>query len=113
MAVLEALRSLDGRLTIVSDSTYVINGCTSWWKKWKANGWKNSQRKPVVNIDLWQPLIELVIARQPTFKWVKGHSGDRMNDLVDELAVAASKGPFTPRPAPAEAEQPQGSLFDP
>jgi ribonuclease HI len=112
-AVLEALRSLDGRLVIVSDSTYVINGCTTWWKKWKLNGWRNSQKQPVANIDLWQPLIELVIARQPTFRWVKGHSGDLMNDLVDELAVAASKGPFTPRPEPVEVELPQGSLFDP
>ena len=67
----------------------------------------------MVNLDLWQPLIELVIARQPTFKWVKGHSGDPMNDLVDALAVAASNGPFTPRRAPIDVEVPQGSLFDP
>jgi ribonuclease HI len=112
-AVLEALRSLAGPLTIVSDSTYVINGCTIWWKKWKANGWRNSQRQPVANVDLWQPLIELVIAREPKFKWVKGHSGDRMNDLVDEMAVIASRGPFRPRPEPVEVELPQGSLFDP
>jgi ribonuclease HI len=112
-AVLEALCSLEGQLLIVSDSTYVINGCTKWSKKWKANGWRNSQRQPVANLDLWQPLIELVDARQPKFKWVKGHSGDLMNDLVDEMAVAASKGPFTPRPAPIEVEPPQGLLFDP
>jgi len=113
-AVLEALSSLDGQLTIVSDSTYVVN-CfrDKWWVKWKANGWKNSQRKPVANVDLWKPLIELVIARQPKFRWVKGHSGDPMNDLVDALAVAASNGPFTPRPAPIEVELPQGMLFDP
>jgi ribonuclease HI len=112
-AALEALRSLDGPLTIVSDSTYVINGCTTWWKKWKVNGWKNSQRQPVANVDLWQPLIELVIERQPKFKWVKGHSGDPMNDLVDALAVAAAKGPFTPRPAaPAPEPDTQRSLFD-
>ena len=113
MAALEALRSLDGPLTIVADSTYVIKGCTIWWKTWKANGWKNSQRKPVVNLDLWKPLIEMCIARKPVFQWVKGHSGDPMNDLVDALAVAASKGPFTPRPVSAKIEQPQGSLFDP
>jgi ribonuclease HI len=114
MAVLQALRSLDGQLMIVSDSTYVINGCTTWWKKWKANGWKNSQRKPVANVDLWQPLIELCIARTPRFKWVKGHSGDPMNDLVDELAVAASRGPFTPPASAAPPNiDPQRSLFDP
>jgi ribonuclease HI len=112
-AALEALRSLDGPLTIVSDSTYVINGCTTWWKKWKANGWKNSQRQPVANVDLWKPLIELVIERSPKFKWVKGHSGDPMNDLVDALAVVAAKGPFTPRPAPPPTDpETQRSLFD-
>ena len=117
MAALEALRSLDGELLIVADSTYVIKGCTIWWQKWKANGWKNSQRQPVANLDLWRPLIELVIDRKPKFQWVKGHSGDRMNDLVDALAVAASKGPFTPRPAASPAgsdsePETQRSLFD-
>jgi ribonuclease HI len=114
MAVLEALRSLEGQLTIVSDSTYVINGCTTWSVKWKSNGWINSQRKPVANVDLWKPLIELVDDRKPRFRWVKGHSGDPMNDLVDALAVAASKGPFTPRTAVVSAttDVAQGSLFD-
>jgi ribonuclease HI len=95
MAVLEALRSLDGDLTIVSDSTYVVK-CfhDRWWVRWKANGWKNANKKPLVNVDLWEPLIELVLARSARFRWVKGHSGDPMNDLVDALAVAASKGPF-------------------
>ena len=113
MAALEALRSLDGPLTIVSDSTYVIKGCETWSKKWKLNGWKNSQKEPVANIDLWHPLIELCDLRKPKFRWVKGHSGDPMNDLVDQLAVAASKGPFTPRPAaPSPQPESQRSLFD-
>jgi ribonuclease HI len=90
-AVLEALLALDGELTIVSDSTYVVN-CfrDKWWVKWQRNGWVNSQRKPVANVDLWKPLIDLVVAREPAFRWVKGHSGDRMNDLVDGLAVQAA-----------------------
>jgi len=60
-----------------------------WWVRWKANGWKNAKKVPVANVDLWQPLIELVVARSPHFRWVKGHSGDPMNDLVDAMAVAA------------------------
>jgi ribonuclease HI len=90
-AVLEALRSLPGDVTIVSDSTYVVN-CfrDKWWVKWQSNGWKNSQRQPVANVDIWEPLIALVQERKPTFRWVKGHSGDKMNDLVDQLAVAAA-----------------------
>lgn len=95
MAVLEALRSLGvgseaGPVHVVSDSTYVVN-CfrDGWWVKWRRNGWKNSKREPVANVDIWQPLVDLVQAGDVTFQWVKGHSGDRLNDLVDELAVAA------------------------
>lgn len=95
MAVLEALRSLGvgseaGPVTVVSDSTYVVN-CfrDGWWVKWKRNGWKNSKKEPVANLDIWQPLVEIVQSGSVTFQWVKGHSGDRMNDLVDRLAVAA------------------------
>lgn len=95
MAVLEALRSLGvgseaGAVKVVSDSTYVVN-CfrDGWWVKWRRNGWKNSKKEPVANTDIWQPLVDLVEVGDVTFQWVKGHSGDRMNDLVDELAVAA------------------------
>jgi ribonuclease HI len=112
-AVLEALRSVPGELVIVSDSTYVVN-CfrDKWWVKWQRNGWRNSQKQPVANRDLWEPLVELVIARAPQFRWVKGHSGDPMNDLVDRLAVEASKGPFEPWPPVDElGPDPQGSLF--
>ena len=90
-AALEALRALDGPVVVVSDSTYVVN-CfrDAWWKGWLARGWVNSAKKPVANRDLWEPLIELVRERDVTFRWVKGHSGDAMNDLVDSLAVAAA-----------------------
>ncbi|MFM7044649.1 MAG: ribonuclease H [Ilumatobacteraceae bacterium] len=92
-AVIEAVQSLDGPLVVVSDSTYVVHCFRDrWWVRWKANGWKNSKREPVANTDLWMPLVELVAQRQPEFRWVKGHSGDRMNDLVDRLAVAAAQG---------------------
>lgn len=113
-AVLEALQSLPGDLTIVSDSTYVVNCFRDrWWVKWKANGWKNSKKEPVANTDLWMPLVELVQQRRPAFRWVKGHSGNPMNDLVDRLAVAASQGPFAPSPAATTGAEPpaQPSLF--
>ncbi len=91
-AALEAVLALEGRLVVVSDSTYVVN-CfrDQWWKGWLARGWTNSAKKPVANRDLWEPLIEVVRARDVGFRWVKGHSGDVMNDLVDSLAVAAGK----------------------
>ncbi len=92
MAVLEALRAVDGPVEINSDSTYVVNCFRDRWHEgWLRRGWKNSQRQPVANRDLWEPLIDLVLSRADvTFRWVKGHSGDPMNDLVDRLAVAAS-----------------------
>jgi len=101
-AALQALRSLtpessDG-VEVVSDSTYVVKCFTDgWWRGWQRRGWKNSQNKPVANRDLWEPLIGLALAPEPaprvTFRWVKGHSGDRWNDWVDELAtLAADRG---------------------
>ena len=82
------------RLIIVSDSTYVVNCFKDrWWVKWKANGWRNAKKEPVANDDLWKPFIEfyesLPMAQRPDFQWVKGHSGDPMNDLVDQIAVQA------------------------
>jgi ribonuclease HI len=80
-------------VTVVSDSTYVVN-CfrDSWYKGWMSRGWKNSQKQPVANQDLWKPLIQLYLQfpGKAKFEWVKGHSGNPMNDLVDELAVAAA-----------------------
>ncbi len=92
VAVIEAIRSLEGPLRIVSDSTYVVNCFRDrWWEGWLRRGWVNSQKKPVANRDLWEPLIDLYQVRDVSFQWVKGHSGDRWNDRADELAVAASK----------------------
>lgn len=93
-AALEALRALDptaGPIEVVSDSTYVVNCFRDrWWVNWERNGWRNSKKQPVANDDLWKPLIALVRSGDVRFRWVKGHSGDRMNDLVDALAVAAT-----------------------
>jgi ribonuclease HI len=110
-AALEAMRSLVGPLVIVSDSTYVVN-CVNkkWYVNWQRNGWRNSQKQPVANQDLWKPMFEIYDPRLHTFQWVKGHSGNRMNDLVDALAVAASKGPFD-APEVAEPSSGGGSLF--
>ena len=91
-AVLEALRALDGPVVVVSDSTYVVNCFRDrWWEGWLRKGWVNSQRKPVANRDLWEPLVDLYRSREDevSFRWVKGHSNDPMNDLVDAMAVAA------------------------
>ena len=77
-------------IRIVADSTYVVKCFNDgWWRGWHKRGWENSQRQPVANRDLWEPFIELVLNRgRVEFEWVKGHSGNRMNDYVDALAVA-------------------------
>jgi len=92
-AVLEAVRDNPGPIEIISDSTYVVHCFRDRWHAgWLKRGWKNSKNEPVANRDLWEPLIQLVLARKDIqFRWVKGHSGHPMNDWVDELAVLAGK----------------------
>lgn len=89
----EALQALPGSVEVVSDSTYVVH-CfrDGWWKGWRKRGWKNSKKEPVANRDLWEPLIALVEERPDvSFRWVKGHSGDEMNDAADALATDAAR----------------------
>lgn len=78
-------------IEIVSDSTYVVKCFNDKWHVgWLKRGWKNSAGKPIANKDLWEPFIKDVLSHgNVTFTWVKGHSGDVMNDLVDQLAVSA------------------------
>jgi len=92
-AALEAVTTLEGALEVVSDSTYVVNCFRDrWWERWLARGWVNSQKKPVGNRERWEPLIVAYRAEpdRVRFRWVKGHSEDPYNDLVDRLAVEAA-----------------------
>jgi ribonuclease HI len=93
-AVLRAVESLPGPLRIHSDSTYVVNCFNDrWYEGWLSRGWKNSQKKPVANRDLWEPLVAAYLERadEIEFIWVKGHAGNRWNERADELAVAAAE----------------------
>src|SRR5665213_1144420 len=92
-AVLRALEARSGPVLIMSDSTYVVNCFRDrWWEGWKRRGWRNSAGKPVANRDLWEPLLAVGLDsdRAVRFSWVKGHSGNVMNDGVDLLAVEAA-----------------------
>jgi len=95
MAVIEALRAADDDvIEIVSDSNYVVKCFQDrWWAGWQKRGWKNASGKPVANRDLWEPLFDLALdgTRSITWTWVKGHSGDPWNDIVDELANTAAR----------------------
>ena len=91
MAPIMALKKTKSKsdITIFTDSTYVKNGITEWIKKWEQNGWKNSNRKPVKNKDLWIKLNELCQKNKVIWKWVKGHSNNKYNILADKLATQA------------------------
>ena len=78
-------------VVIFTDSKYVKNGITEWVKKWEVNGWKNSNKKPVKNKDLWLKLNDLCKKNKVTWKWVKGHSTNKYNNLADTLATQAIK----------------------
>jgi ribonuclease HI len=103
-AVLEALHHVEGLLLVMSDSAYVVNCFRDrWWVGWRRRGWRNAHGKPVANRDLWEPLIELALARDVAFRWVRGHGVDPMNDLVDRLAVEAAR---TQQPASGDLAVP-------
>lgn len=77
----------DRKVEIYSDSAYVVNCINDeWYKKWQVNGWKNSQRQPVANKPLWEKLIAMLPFADFTFIKVKGHEGDKYNEIADELA---------------------------
>ncbi len=83
---LEALRQPDCKVTVTSDSKYVLSGIEEWLPNWKARNWKTAAKKPVMNVDLWQQLDKLAGNHQISWRWVKGHSGHRENEIADQLA---------------------------
>ena len=95
-APIEGLRALPGRraVAIYSDSAYVIN-CfrDKWYERWRQNGWRNSQKKPVENRDLWEALLAEVERHDVTWHKVAGHSGHELNDRADALARSAIPKP--------------------
>ncbi len=93
-AVIEALKAIkksSAEITIYTDSKYVQNGITGWIHSWKKNNWRNSSKKPIKNVDLWQQLDEESSKHNIDWQWVKGHSGNKYNDIADELATSAIK----------------------
>ncbi len=88
-AAIEALKALkrDGcAVDLYTDSTYVKQGITEWIHGWKKRGWKNAQKKPVKNAELWQELDSNTEKHRVSWHWVKGHAGHPENERADELA---------------------------
>lgn len=94
MAALSALEILiasgtKSKAIIITDSNYLKDGICSWVPKWKKNGWITANKLPVKNQDLWIKLDASISQQNIEWKWVKGHSGDKYNDLADTLARKA------------------------
>ena len=90
-AVIQALSALKEpcEVELCSDSKYVLDALTKGWAKgWQKNGWKKADKKPALNPDLWQRLLELVDTHKMTYIWVKGHEGHEYNERCDSMAVA-------------------------
>ena len=73
-------------ITLITDSKYVKDGIESWIANWKKNGWKTASKKPVKNKELWVELDSQIAKHKITWKWVKGHAGDKHNEKADFLA---------------------------
>ena len=93
LAPIKALKKIkeEANITIFTDSTYLKNGISEWIKKWEINGWKSANKKPIKNKDLWQELNKLTQKKDITWKWVKAHAGNPLNELADQLATKAIK----------------------
>lgn len=102
-AAIEGLNALKRpcRVTLSTDSRYVMDGLTKWIHGWRKNGWKTSDKKPVKNADLWQRLIDAAAPHRVEWVWVKGHAGHPDNERADKLAsdAALAAGRVGTRPA--------------
>lgn len=90
MAAITALETLKAgcHVRVHTDSTYVKDGITAWIIRWKRNGWKTADRKPVKNVDLWQRLDAALATHRVEWHWIRGHSGHPENERADALARA-------------------------
>ena len=87
LRALEALKE-PCRVVLCSDSKYVIDALSKGWaKKWRANDWKRGDKKPALNPDLWEQLLNACERHEIEYQWIKGHAGHPENERCDELAV--------------------------
>lgn len=95
LAAIVALEALKRPCSVElhSDSQYVVNAFNQHWiEGWERRGWKNANKQPVKNPDLWKRLIAAAAPHEVTWLWVKGHAGHELNERADELATRAADG---------------------
>lgn len=92
-AFIEAIKSThleEPEIELYSDSKYLIDGINSWLPNWKKRGWKNADKKPVKNLELWQEIDKLTENINLKLIWVKGHNENKYNEMADRIAVEES-----------------------
>jgi ribonuclease HI len=77
------------KVTIHTDSVYVMKGMTEWLAQWKRRNWRTASKEAVKNVELWQHLEQVLAPHKVRWRWVKGHSGIKENERADELARLA------------------------
>lgn len=90
-AAIEALKMLKEpcSVTLTSDSKYLIDAIQKKWiESWQKKGWRKADGSPVLNVDLWEALLEQLEKHEVEFVWVHGHAGHEYNERCDELATA-------------------------
>ena len=98
MEILAAIRGLDAlkercRVTIYSDSQYVVNAIEKGWAlRWRSNGWRRNRTEKAINPDLWEKLLDLCDRHEVRFQWIRGHAGTEENERADQLAKEAAAG---------------------
>ena len=95
MELTAAIRGLEAlkrpcRVTLSTDSRYVMDGLTKWLAGWQRNGWRTAAREPVKNADLWQALVAAAAPHRIDWQWVRGHAGHPENERADRLASDAA-----------------------
>lgn len=98
MAAIQALQKVDDmninsecEISIYTDSQYVKSGITDWIKNWIKKEWRNSQKQPVKNKELWQKLLALSAGKNISWHWIRGHVGHEFNERADKLARSQCK----------------------
>lgn len=94
LAVISALEALREpcKVEVVSDSKYVVDAIAKGWlASWQAKGWRKADKKPVLNVELWQRLLPLLQTHEVRFNWIRGHAGHPYNERCDSVAVRESQ----------------------
>lgn len=94
MAAIVGLEALTEpcEVTLYSDSKYLVDSVTKRWVySWRKNGWKKADKKPALNVDLWERLLIMLEKHRVAFVWIRGHDGHEFNERCDQLAVAEAE----------------------